>query len=183
MINPIIILEGPDSAGKTTLAEYLACHYKFPYLHGAHLGEASKETYIKYHADQVKSAILNRDCHNTCVVMDRHWPSYIVYNDWNKEVDLSQDYVPYAANFPELNNVPVLYIFCLPDREQVEAKYEEDPDHAWSAEERLKHYQRYETVYLAKKGQSPDTCFRYDYLQHGMSQPSMDFFMKAVLND
>ena len=184
MINPIIILEGPDSAGKTTLAEYLATKYGFPYLHGAHLGEASKETYIKYHKDQLKSAILNRDCHDICVVLDRHWPSYVVYNEWEEEIPLAVEASGlYATNFPELDDVPVVYIFCLPDREQVELKYKEDPDHVWSAEERFEHYQRYETIYLAKVGKFPETCFRFDYMKHGTSQTAMDFFIEAVLND
>ena len=68
----IVVIEGADAAGKTTLARYLVDHHGARYLH------------LGYHADiwrwqvaALRRAVDLADRH--LVVLDRHWPSEIAY--------------------------------------------------------------------------------------------------------
>lgn len=182
MDNPLIILEGPDCGGKTTLAKTICEIFSYPYLHSGYLGDASKDTHILYHRDLIKTAVFNMLHGATPVVMDRHWPSFTVYNDWDAQSKLfNDDEEFYAENFPELKQLPVIYVFCLPDREQVEKNYEEDKDHPWSAEQRLEHYNRYQSMYLSMEAHHPDSVFLYDYTKHGQTTSKMFKFVQSVL--
>ena len=73
---PIIVLEGPDGSGKTTLAKMLVDEYGFAYRH---LTYRFKDRMHLYHWAALELCL--KDAETGPVVLDRWWPSEIVYAD------------------------------------------------------------------------------------------------------
>lgn len=68
----IVVLEGPDGAGKTTLANHLVDTYGARYVHGRVFNDCWKS----------HTAMLRLACRwssEGLVVLDRHWPSEAIY--------------------------------------------------------------------------------------------------------
>jgi thymidylate kinase len=71
---PIVVLEGPDGAGKTTLAKYLCEHHSFKYLHSTY---RFKDRMDLYHWAQLELAL--KLAQHSPVVIDRWYMSEFVY--------------------------------------------------------------------------------------------------------
>lgn len=69
----LIVIEGPDGAGKTTLAEMIVNKTHGVYLHGTYT-----EDPYQHHLGLLKAAVTALDAGET-VVMDRHWISECIY--------------------------------------------------------------------------------------------------------
>lgn len=102
----IIILDGPDGTGKTTLAERMCTELNAEYLH---LTYRWKERIFDYHTAAIRYAARKR----RPIVIDRWWPSEAVYakafrggSDWPLQGRMC-DRV--AKKFG------VIYVYCLPD--------------------------------------------------------------------
>ena len=102
----IIILDGPDGTGKTTLAERMCTQLNAEYLH---LTYRWKERIFDYHTAAIRYAARKR----RPIVIDRWWPSEAVYakafrggSDWPLQGRMC-DRV--AKKFG------VIYVYCLPD--------------------------------------------------------------------
>lgn len=70
----IIILEGPDGAGKTTLGQHMAKQLNGTYLH---LSYRWPDHMFEYHTAAIRWAI--RKSHKQPVIIDRWWPSEALY--------------------------------------------------------------------------------------------------------
>jgi thymidylate kinase len=68
----IVLLEGADASGKTTLARHLVDRYGAKYLHST-----VRRDVWRYHTGALRLAV--RHSENQLVVMDRHWISELVY--------------------------------------------------------------------------------------------------------
>lgn len=78
-MNPgIIVLDGTDMAGKTTLANALIKKYGGHYLHATY---RFKDRIELYHLGLLRLAIKLHEADGKMVVMDRWWPSEMIYGD------------------------------------------------------------------------------------------------------
>ena len=76
MNHGIIVLDGPDGAGKTTLAKYLQGHYGAKYIDMTYRW---KKNQFEYHTAAIHHAI--QLSQKQLVVIDRWWMSENIYAD------------------------------------------------------------------------------------------------------
>lgn len=142
-----IILEGPDCSGKTTLSKALVGKLRCEYVH------LDSKTQHKTYKN-----VLEHD--NEYKVIDRHWPSELVYG-------LTFRNGP-TLNINEMINYcdkkRTLYIVCLPPKELVEKHFNKR-----LAKEEFntvdKVYDLYAAITGAWKGFQ-----KYDYTQHTIKE-------------
>ena len=103
------MLEGPDGAGKTTLAKTLQAKLGAEYLHSTY---RFKGKMAAYHWAQLRKAI--RLAQTRPVVLDRWWPSEIVY------ANVYRNGPEKGYFYKDLHSVAKLYgfsyTFCCPTR-------------------------------------------------------------------
>lgn len=116
---PIIVFEGPDGCGKTSLAhamqEYLGARY-------IHLTYRWKDKMHLYHYAAIRVAA--HLAQHQPVLIDRWWPSEIIY------AEAYRGGSKFARHFLLLehiaNHIGLVYVVCLPDdRERYLAHYNE----------------------------------------------------------
>lgn len=110
---PIVVVEGPDGSGKTTLAMKLCASMGAKYLH---LTYRFKNQMFNYHTAAIELAL--KYAEKQPVVIDRWWPSELIYAD----VFRGGSTIKHSGRF--LDRVAlkhgVTYVFCNPSDE---AKY------------------------------------------------------------
>jgi len=157
----LIILEGPDCSGKTTLAK---CFMKegFCYFHGTHLGSAANPTvYYRYHEAMLKDIEMNLNAGHD-VVVDRHWPSYMCYNSNGHEGFFEIYETGYGEKFLEtINKMGGKYVFCLTEASKELHAKEIDPDHPYDAAFFESVCKKYGALYLAMK--TRNDVYLYDF--------------------
>lgn len=103
----IIILEGADGTGKTTLARAICARYGAAYIHGH---------YYPHHAWAFHLAMLRRACRlsqERLVVVDRHWISEAIYGRVYRGAGV---HGALARMFYRIwYRFGALYVLCLPD--------------------------------------------------------------------
>lgn len=110
--NPIIIIEGPDGAGKTSLANELQRMLGARYLH---LTYRWKEKMDVYHTAALRYAA--RLAKTQPVIIDRWWPSEIAYANVYRGGSKFERSVRRLDTFAY--NIKAFYVICLPcDRER-----------------------------------------------------------------
>jgi len=104
----IFILEGPDGAGKTTLAQHMSKQLDATYLH---LSYRWPDHMFEYHTAAIRWAI--RKSHKKPVIIDRWWPSEALYaaeyrggSKWS-QMGRMMDRVARKHG--------AVYIYCLPE--------------------------------------------------------------------
>lgn len=106
---PVFVLEGPDGGGKTTLAKTLQAKLGAHYLHSTY---KFKGKMAAYHYAQLRKAL--RLAQTKPVVLDRWWPSEIVYGNTYR------DGPEKGYFYKDLHKVGKLYgfsyVFCCPTR-------------------------------------------------------------------
>lgn len=123
----IIIIEGPDNCGKSTLAKQIADRYNANYWHmTSGPGLEQKEAMSLYQRDALKNALVNLDSGRS-TVFDRHWISDQVYG-----LELRNGpALPFEEMLQWSLKNDVLFIFCYrEDAVQAHAQ-EKDPDHPY----------------------------------------------------
>lgn len=108
---PIFVLEGPDGAGKTSLAMALKDHLGAKYIH---LTYRFKDRMHLYHTAAIRLAA--RLAHNQPVILDRWWPSEIIY------ADAYRGGSKFVKHYFLLEHVAtmmgVTYVVCFPEDRQ-----------------------------------------------------------------
>ena len=116
---PLIILEGPDCVGKTTLGKEISKEFGGMYFHAT----ASKTLFPAMQAYQTSildNVETNIAMYRACV-LDRHWPSEIVYgNVYRKETANGFNPEPHIERIRALHGI---YIMC--DRVDVVERHAE----------------------------------------------------------
>jgi hypothetical protein len=106
----IIVLEGPDGSGKTTLAKYFQEYYNAIYLHTTYRFRKYHDIYQKA---IIRIALTKAIMNDRLVVIDRWWISEAIYGEVFRQ----------GSTWPNLGEkldevlrfFGGLYIFCLPD--------------------------------------------------------------------
>lgn len=145
----IVLLEGADSAGKTTLAKSLRQNYGARYIHGKLFKDP-----LRSHTAALRLA-LRWVAKDELVVIDRHWISHLIYG----KVFLNQRYDKTGAETFDLilRNVGARTVLCIPsDKRRQEHDWEDGrgkgkTEHFNSVREVIELYQ-----YLAFG--NPDYC-------------------------
>jgi hypothetical protein len=105
---PIIVLDGPDGSGKTTLGKLIAERHRGKYLH---LTYRWKNNMAEYHLAALNYAA--KHAVNCPVVIDRWWPSEVVY------ASVFRDGSTLTFNGRYLDRLGqkygVSYVMCIPD--------------------------------------------------------------------
>lgn len=113
----IIILEGTDGGGKSTLAKELQISFSDSFIFHAGYSRDLQKAMPDYHGSILDNAILNHDLGNL-VILDRHWPSDCVYRRILK--DLPEEEAQrrerlYRHMFERLEIAGAMYIHCYSD--------------------------------------------------------------------
>lgn len=128
-MNRLFIVEGPDCSGKSTFAKHLATQRNATYIHasGAKSLHTAMQDYHKSLLSDAKVNLLNRD-----VVMDRFWPSELVYGQIFRP-HMSDRVYDFVEILPLVATLNPTYIFC--DDPEVENRHakQQDQDHPYNA--------------------------------------------------
>jgi len=115
----IIVLEGPDCTGKTTLANHLVKRYGAKYIHGTWSEEIEKNNHdILMNQIYLAKSVADD---GGLVIIDRSWITEFIYADvfrgGTNWPDLAED------GFLELIANDAIYVFCLPFGVRSEEKH------------------------------------------------------------
>jgi len=122
----IIIVEGPDNCGKTTLAKSIAYRLNATYWHmTAGKGLVDHDAMALYQLNAIHNAIVNVEQGRT-IVFDRLWPSDVVYGTALR----GRPSTP-VDQFIELLKPHAVYIFCMRANAIEEHAKNQDPDHPY----------------------------------------------------
>lgn len=106
---PLVILEGPDEVGKTTLGLFLAREFESSFFHATAAGQL-KVAMMDYQSnilDNVETSIneLKRG-----IILDRHWPSEVVYGSvFRPENPNNFSHDAFVGRIKALGGI---YVFC-----------------------------------------------------------------------
>jgi len=107
----IIVLDGPDGVGKTTLAEAFKLLYNAKIIHSSWTPEL--EIHMdKFHIDQVTKAIYHSQTENRIVILDRLWLSDLCYSEVYRKGTNFKGYHNKICDM--LENINALNVVCLP---------------------------------------------------------------------
>jgi thymidylate kinase len=172
----IIVLDGPDCCGKTTLANELIKNHGARYVHATY---RFGKTMFAYHTAVMRKALRLSQDH--LVIVDRLWPSEIVYGTvfregfaYGKEAHSDNPWSHGWSMFDAvLRKHAAIYVFCLPQdiNMSVErhAKHK-DPAHPYPDEGYRLVCQRY----LDLHSYLTSTVDRCDILQYRIEQEGKD---------
>ena len=154
----LIILEGADGVGKSTLGRRLARELNGFYFHATAtktLIPAMRDYQINLMENIEENAQLNR-----CVIMDRFWPSELIYGAIFRPDN------PHGFSFREIevrcDALDAIYVCCFSDT--AIARHEaghKDPKHPYDDSSFRKVYEMYEAFYR-------DNADRPDFLEYRM---------------
>ena len=120
----LIIVEGPDCSGKTTLAKALANGLNYNYVHmsGA---PALHSAMAEYHAATLHSIEWTvGNVYGSGCVMDRSWPSEHVYGRLFRPHLVSR--FPFVQQIDKIKTLRGIYIMC--DSEEIVGLHNKEPD-------------------------------------------------------
>lgn len=124
----IIIIEGADCTGKSTLLKAFQQHYDCPVWHMT----CTKNLAIAMHDYQlnaVKNAITNLQTYSSKFIFDRLWPSEVVYGSIfrpDSSFQLSSQLLREL-----MSSYRVLYVFCMSAKSTEIHESQKDPDHPY----------------------------------------------------
>ena len=162
----LIILEGPDAAGKSYLGNFIAgycngvlfhCNYTEP------LGHAMTD----YQLNVLDNALVGIGRGQTWII-DRHWPSEVVYSKIYRP-NMHGNALQLAERAHALiTSVDCLYVYCCDSDVAVRHEMEPDPNHHYDKESFLKVVDAYDRWF---EGMHEDYVATYNLLVHGGDIP------------
>lgn len=174
----VIVLEGADRCGKTTLAKKIADHYHAFYWHmtcTSKLAEAMHD----YQMNAIENIRTNVVEFAKTVVIDRHWPSEVVYG----EVMRGRNFRESGELFHQaLVDLDVIYIFCF-SREALKRHAEDrDPTHPYTDEQYNRIYNGYADLYAQLQEKYPNRVIGYHLEDVGMRPYQLKAFIHGLQN-
>ncbi len=140
---PLIILEGADGVGKSTLGRSLARQFDGFYFHAT-----ATKTLIPAMADYQKNLmenILENVFMGKTVVMDRFWPSELIYGSVFRPDN------PYGFTHhlikQQCDQIDAIYVCCFSSTAIERHKIKKDPAHPYDDTSFEKIYKHYENFY------------------------------------
>lgn len=123
----LFIIEGPDCSGKSTLAQHIATQRGGTYLHASG-AKSLHPAMLDYHKSLLHVAKVN--LRNQDVVMDRFWPSELIYGQLLRQ-DMSDRVYDFLEILPLTAALQPTYVFC--DDPEVESRHakQRDEDHPY----------------------------------------------------
>lgn len=125
----LIIVEGPDRCGKTTLAKHIVDRHDGVLIHASGywtLHGAMQE----YHTNLLDIAESALD-HGHCVVMDRHWPSEAVYGGILRPNHHGHLNYLTSQMRQRIMRLGGIYVFCHSPAAITRQKMDQDPTHPY----------------------------------------------------
>jgi thymidylate kinase len=173
----LIILEGPDECGKSTLAGNIARYFKGVQLHST----ASPKLFPAledYHKNILANAVDNME-NGLTVVLDRFWPSEVAYGCKLFRPESEYQLVAEALH-TEVVKHNYLYIFCFST--QGWNRYKKghvDPAHSLTLEQYLQVWKNYQEIrdILMKLGVN---TIPYILEEDGLDETKLAKFMSYV---
>jgi thymidylate kinase len=112
-VSKLIIVEGIDSSGKSSLSRRISHSCKMAYMHASG-HKLLHDAMYPYHRSLLSDALINLD-NGLGVVMDRHWPSEYAYGSVLRPVSLAR--YDFVKTLEEIANIKKLghdvnYIHC-----------------------------------------------------------------------
>jgi len=146
-MSKLIIVEGADCTGKSTLAKFIARELRAAYFHA--VGKKNlHQGMTEYHVNMVENALVCLDVSDMNVVFDRHWPSEVVYGQILR-VAMHDRYYEIHKVLHMLDMVKptheLHYIFCT-SNEAHNRQMVDQTDHPYTSEEFAQIYGEYEAL-------------------------------------
>lgn len=157
---PIIVLEGPDAAGKTTLASYLVRAFnanRFRATWTPSLNVAMAD----YQRSILDNVLEHIKYVGTPFILDRHWPSEWVYGQIFRT--LTPDHYKFMSEFDEIiKSNGGVYIMCGDDvvTQVKRHKENQDPKHPYNEYHYMSILSRYYTWWKMMDKISPIVRYR-----------------------
>lgn len=175
----VIILEGPDECGKTTLAFNLARFFHCSVWHSTACKELfpALPPYHKNIMDNIRDNLLI----GNSVVLDRFWPSEVAYG---KLFRPDSGYGAFADSFHnEIKKLNYLYVFCMSPSSW--GRYKQghvDPAHSLTREQYRKVWDNYTEIYNGMKNRG-EKCLLYVLDTDGTHVPEQHAQFLGVINE
>lgn len=155
--NPrLVILEGADGVGKSTLGRHLAKQYDGFYFHAT--ATKSLIPAMRDYQQNLLENVQENVAAGRTVVLDRFWPSELVYGTVFRPEN------PYGFSYTELEDacskLGAIYICCFSSTAIERHKIVKDAKHPYDDSSFAKVYALYEEFWSNKRGS--DEYMRYD---------------------
>ncbi len=179
MSKKLIILEGPDCCGKSTLSHNLSRFYRGTIFHCTASGKLFPAL-EDYHNNIMDNVDTNIELGNT-VILDRFWPSEMAYG-----VKMFRPHSNYAETADKLLQRTLIhkpiYIFCFSIQGWNRYKVGHvDPAHSLSKEQYMMVWQNYFEVYKGLHDMGVKTAV-YSIEDHGVDPANLAEFL-GLIND
>lgn len=172
----IIILEGPDCAGKSTLAKVIAKKLGCALIHSSYDKSIQKgvEFYLLNMGD---NAIANAESQGVCV-LDRHWLSEKIYSEVFQRGGGAYTYPRFV-----IEQFEPIYIFCLHDNLEsaiARHKAEIDEDHPYEDEDFKEICRKYEEAFFTETLKKPGRVFGKRVGEYEPTEESLSKFLTSI---
>jgi thymidylate kinase len=183
-VKRLIIVDGPDCTGKTTLGKAIARHYSGVYWHLTCTPDLAKAMW-DYQNNALDNAANLLDM-GRVVVLDRHWPSEYCYapitrpSQWTHE-DLNSFRYHFEERIARISYMQALYVFTfrMSIEDAVAAhKAEQDPAHPYNEITYRNVYRNYENLAGEMADRDDTICY---YLE--AQGKHMQAFIEGLRND
>lgn len=164
----IIVLEGADASGKSTLASIFKEQYGAEIIHCTWTPEIGTRMW-DYQSHQLFNAITLS--HHGLVVIDRLWPSESIYGD------VLRDGTPWPVMGRMMDRVlmkhAAVYVICTTREEDFDKAVErhlaknDDPVNSHDAENHKYLMERYNWLYFGQKIDDPGVDYAYQLMNNG----------------
>lgn len=175
----IIILEGADCTGKSTLMNVLQKVYACPAWHMT-CTPALAKAMRDYQVNAVQNAIRNLGTYKDIFIFDRLWPSEMVYGPiLRPEMDSFKETSDQIRHM--MSPFRVLYIFCMTPAATDLHEKNKDPSHPYDAEVHQRVCDGYMDLYknlLANGGknlQENERLISYNMERHNSGEKMLEF--------
>lgn len=161
----LIIVEGADCTGKTSLAKFIAKRLGAAYMHAT--GHKTLHGgMVAYHKNILENARACMEVSGISVVLDRHWPSEMCYGvNLRYEQHVKTGYFS-GEFFGDIQSLGGRYVFCFSDKACDRQITSPDQTHPYSREEYDKVYRDYEKVFTSLVREK-ENITTYSIEQHG----------------